>query len=206
MNYADTIARPPRTLTELEQRLLLKVTGEHRDGFRDHVHLQPRARHRAARARDPGPQRRRRLRRRTARRDDGSSCRVFKRSSDEPAHQEVVLPDGAAGQARQAPRLEAARGREPRARRAALRQPPGQAPLDPAAPRTSSTSGRSAPGSSAGFRFHSLRHTACSNLYRRTKDIRLTQRFARHKSILTTSIYAHPSDEDLVRSVRDLPC
>ncbi|MBI2393258.1 MAG: hypothetical protein HYV09_26980 [Deltaproteobacteria bacterium] len=36
--YADAIAQPPRT--ELEQRLLLKMlktTGEHRDGFRDHV-------------------------------------------------------------------------------------------------------------------------------------------------------------------------
>lgn len=35
--YADAIAKPPRTLTELEQKLLLKTTGEHRDGFRDHV-------------------------------------------------------------------------------------------------------------------------------------------------------------------------
>ena len=51
--------------------------------------------------------------------------------------------------------------------------------------------------------FHSVRCAACTNLYRRTKDIRLTQRFARHKSILTTSICAHPSDEDLVRAVRE---
>jgi integrase len=35
--YADAIAKPPRTLTELEQKLILKTTGEHRDGFRDHV-------------------------------------------------------------------------------------------------------------------------------------------------------------------------
>ena len=35
-NYADG-ARTPRTLTEREQRALLKVTGEHRAGFRDHV-------------------------------------------------------------------------------------------------------------------------------------------------------------------------
>jgi len=27
----------PRTLTELEQKLILKTTGEHRDGYRDHV-------------------------------------------------------------------------------------------------------------------------------------------------------------------------
>ena len=35
--YADSIQKAPRTLTEREQKLLLKVTGEHRSGFRDHV-------------------------------------------------------------------------------------------------------------------------------------------------------------------------
>jgi integrase len=35
--YAAAVPRPPRTLTELEQAALLKVTGEHRDGFRDQV-------------------------------------------------------------------------------------------------------------------------------------------------------------------------
>jgi hypothetical protein len=35
--YAAAIPRPPRTLTELEQATPLKVTGDHRDGFRDHV-------------------------------------------------------------------------------------------------------------------------------------------------------------------------
>ena len=35
--YADTISRPVKTLTEAEQRALLKVTGQHVDGFRDHV-------------------------------------------------------------------------------------------------------------------------------------------------------------------------
>ena len=54
--------------------------------------------------------------------------------------------------------------------------------------------------------FHVLRHSACSAVYRKTKDIRLTQRFARHKSILTTAIYSHPTDEDLLRAVTGLPC
>lgn len=35
-SYAES-GRAPRTLTEREQRLLLKVTGEHRAGFWDHV-------------------------------------------------------------------------------------------------------------------------------------------------------------------------
>ena len=54
--------------------------------------------------------------------------------------------------------------------------------------------------------FHVLRHSACSAIYRKTKDIRLTQRFARHKSILTTAIYSHPTDEDLLRVVDRVPC
>lgn len=35
-SYAET-GKSPRTLTEREQRALLKVTGEHRAGYRDHV-------------------------------------------------------------------------------------------------------------------------------------------------------------------------
>jgi integrase/recombinase XerC len=49
--------------------------------------------------------------------------------------------------------------------------------------------------------FHVLRHSACLAVYHKTKDIRLTQRFARHKSILTTAVYSHPTDEDLVRAI-----
>ena len=35
--YASNISTPHRTLTEGEQRQLLSVTSERRDGFRDHV-------------------------------------------------------------------------------------------------------------------------------------------------------------------------
>ncbi len=54
--------------------------------------------------------------------------------------------------------------------------------------------------------FHRLRHTAVNQVYRATKDILLTQRFARHSSVLVTSIYLHPTDEDLARSVRRILC
>jgi hypothetical protein len=43
-------------------------------------------------------------------------------------------------------------------------------------------------------------------LPRKTRDIRLVQRFARHVNIHTTTIYAQPSEEDLMRAVRELPC
>ena len=39
-----------------------------------------------------------------------------------------------------------------------------------------------------------------------TKDIRLTQRFARHRSLVTTMVYTHPSEDDLVRAVEGLRC
>jgi site-specific recombinase XerC len=202
--YADAIAKPPRTLTDLEQKLLLKVTGEHRDGFRDHViisvALGTGLREHELLALDLGDvfddegHARRRV-----------TLRVFKRSADEPAVQEVVLPDLVRAKLE---KLRAWKKRE------------GES-LAPDAPlfvsrlghrlsarqlRESFATWQKRAGFERHLSFHSLRHTACSTLYRRTKDIRITQRFARHKSILTTSIYAHPSDEDLVRAVRELPC
>jgi integrase/recombinase XerC len=62
----------------------------------------------------------------------------------------------------------------------------------------------------AGFErhvgFHTLRHHACSAVYRASKDLRLTQKFARHKSVVTTSIYTHPTDDELLRAVQGLVC
>ena len=54
--------------------------------------------------------------------------------------------------------------------------------------------------------FHRLRHTAVNQVYRATRDLLLTQRFARHSSLLLTSVYLHPTDEDLARSVRRILC
>jgi integrase/recombinase XerC len=60
----------------------------------------------------------------------------------------------------------------------------------------------------AGFEtlypFHSLRHSAITNVYRATKDLYLTQRFARHASPLSTVNYTHPSDEELYEGIRRL--
>ncbi len=56
------------------------------------------------------------------------------------------------------------------------------------------------------YPFHTLRHTAVTNVYRASRDLFLAQRFARHVSPLTTTIYTHPADEELYAGVRDLPC
>ena len=202
--YAEAIAKPPRTLTDLEQKLLLKVTGEHRDGFRDHViislALGTGLREHELLALDLGD----------VFDDEGHAkrrvtLRVFKRSTANPAVQEVVLPD-------------LVRAKLEKLRSWKKRQGESLAPdaplfvsrlgrrLSSRQLRENFTTWQGRAGFERHLSFHSLRHSALTNVYRRTRDIRLTQRVARHKSILSTAIYTHPSDEDLVRSVRDLPC
>ena len=56
------------------------------------------------------------------------------------------------------------------------------------------------------YPFHSLRHVAITNVYRRSRDLYLAQRFARHVSPLTTTIYTHPSDQEMFEQVRHIPC
>ncbi len=56
------------------------------------------------------------------------------------------------------------------------------------------------------YPFHALRHTAVTNVYRKSRDLYLAQRFARHVSPLTTTVYTHPSDEDLWAGIRGLSC
>ena len=202
--YADTISRPARTLTESEQRLLLKFTGQRLDGFRDHViyslALGAGLREHEILALDVGDvfddsgHAKRRL-----------ALRIFKRSSEEPAPQEVLLPDVVRAKL---DKLLAGRKRA------------GEA-LAATTPVFASRLGRrlsarqlrhafgvwqKRAGFERHFNFHAPRHTACTNLYRGSRDLRLTQRFARHKSVLTTSIYTHPSDEELLRSVQGLIC
>jgi len=56
------------------------------------------------------------------------------------------------------------------------------------------------------YPFHALRHTAVTNVYRASRDLFLAQRFARHASPLTTIVYTHVSDEELLGKVRGLTC
>ena len=56
------------------------------------------------------------------------------------------------------------------------------------------------------YGFHALRHTAVTNVYRASRDLFLAQRFARHLSPLTTTVYTHPSDQEMAGRIRALPC
>jgi integrase/recombinase XerC len=204
MPYVANIARRPRTLTDSEQAALLRVTGEHRDGFRDHVifalALGTGLREHEIAALDVGdilhPDGR--VRRRV-------TLRVFKRSTENPAAQEVFFPDALWYKVSKFVGWKRANGES----------------LDPAAPLFVSQRGKriatrtlrflfqvwqKRAGFDRLFNFHTLRHSCLTNTYRATRDIRLVQVVARHKDIQTSTIYAGPSDEDVVRVVRDLPC
>ncbi len=56
------------------------------------------------------------------------------------------------------------------------------------------------------YPFHCLRHSAVTNVYRATRDLFLAQRFARHASPLTTTVYTHPSDQEIADRLRNLSC
>ena len=56
------------------------------------------------------------------------------------------------------------------------------------------------------YPFHCTRHTAVTNVYRATRDLILAQRFARHVSPLTTTVYTHPSDQEMAERLRGLSC
>lgn len=203
MAYADT-TRPTKTLTEAEQVRLLRVTGEHAAGYRDHLlismGLGTALREHELLALDVGDvyddagKARRRV-----------QLRVFKRSNPDASMQEVVLPDALRAKldkfhgwkkrngesvAPDAPLFESRLGRRLSARqlREAFHQWQARA------------------GFERRFGFHALRHSSLTNLYRATKDLRLAQRVARHKSVTSTMRYAGPSDEDVFQAVRHLPC
>jgi site-specific recombinase XerC len=205
MSYAERTRRPPRTLTDLEQARLLKITGAHRDGFRDHVLLSL-ALGAALREMElvsldvgditaDGVHVRQRV-----------ALRRFKGSGRDgaPATQEVFLPENAVYKLKKFLRWKRDAGQS----------------LAPDAPLFISRHGKRLATRSvrhlfrkwqerAGFdqpqRFHNLRHSSCTNLYRRTRDIRMVQRVARHADLKTSTIYAGPSDEDVLRAVRTLP-
>ena len=200
--YAAT--QSPRTLTRNEQLLLLRATGQRFDGYRDHMLLSL-ALATALREHelvglnvgdvmDDNGSARRRVR-----------LRVFKRSSDDLKGQEVVL--SATAQAK----LEKFFGWKRHQQQSLA----ADAPLfvSRKGNRLSTRQLRHAfqvwqrrAGLERTFTFHCLRHSAITNIYDATRDIRLAQRFARHKSITSTQLYTHPSDEALSRAVQDLPC
>jgi hypothetical protein len=48
--------------------------------------------------------------------------------------------------------------------------------------------------------------TTVTNVYRASRDLFLAQRFARHASPVTTTVYTHTSDQEVAERLRCLKC
>jgi site-specific recombinase XerC len=202
--YIDHIPTPPPTMTDEEQRRLLQVTGEHRAGFRDHMiislALGTGLRMHEIAGLDVGDITRPEgtVRRRVR-------LRVFKRSNLNLELQQVVLSDTLRAKLRHFLGWKE-RHDQDLAPEAPLFVSRKRNRLSTRQMRTLFTRWQDRAGFERRYGFHALRHSAITNVYRATKDIRLTQRFARHVSVATTLIYTHPSLSELAASVQGLPC
>ncbi len=206
MSYVGSVRLPPKTLTHSEQEALLKVSGEHRDGFRDHmifsVALGTALREHEIAALNVGD----------VLTDSGAGiCRrfpltVFKRSNKDPKAQEAILPDTLRHKLAKLLQWKAREGESLDRMAPLFASQRDGARLITRSFRKIFAKWQVLAGLERRMTFHSLRHTALSNLYRATRDIRLVQRVARHTSVLSTSIYTEASDEDVLRAVRILPC
>lgn len=212
MPYADRNARPPRTLTDAEVKRILKVTGEDRRGFRDHMiisfALGCALRESEILALDVddvamvenkhGLRPRRRV-----------QLRVFKRAGRDADPRDQVVPLSDATYYKLAKYLRAQKrfrqldikgfGSQPlfisnRGTRLSARQL-----------RTSWERWQLRAGFDLHYPFHALRHTAITNVRRATNDVRIAQRFARHRNINTTMIYEHASDQEVADAVKGMP-
>jgi integrase len=204
MSRYDENLTAPRTLTEREQRALLRTSGEHRSGFRDHMvfslALGTALREHEIVGLDVGDvfDEAGRARRRVP-------LRVFKRSNMKFSMQQISLNEAVRA------KLEKFRG---------WKKTSGES-IAPAAPLFISRKGnrlstrqvrrlvhlwQNRAGADITHNFHSLRHTSITNYYRLKPDPRATQGFSRHASLRQVERYTHPSDEDHARTIQGLIC
>jgi integrase/recombinase XerC len=215
VSYADRTKRPPRTLTDAEQLKLLKVSGQHADTFRDHLILSL-ALGTGLREgeicaltvgdvmRDGKPKRSIQLR---------HYARKGKRRGKKPtptddAAQIVHLPDGTFYKLEKYLRTKDQHGIAPRELYADAplfwsRQ--GDKGLSTRRLRELFREWQIRAGFDNLYSFHELRHTAITNAYRHTRDIRIAQRVARHARSDTTTRYEHASDQEVATATRGLP-
>ncbi len=213
-NYVRSMRRPPRTLTDAEQARILKVTGQHRDNYRDHViislALGSAMRESEIAALNVGDiidmtgAVRRRIRLSVFKGSFKGPAKVRTHGGLGPRGQEIFFPDTVHYKLTQFLKWKRKEG-EPtdvdapvfatlrktriatRTIRHLFRQWQKTAHFDQLYP------------------FHSLRHSSGTNVYRATGDVRMAQRHLRHTNLSTTQIYTHVSDEDLYQAVRKLP-
>jgi site-specific recombinase XerD len=201
MGYADR-ARAPRTLTRSEQARLLKVTGTSADTYRDHMlfalALGTGLRTLELVGLDVGDVRNKRggARQRV-------DLRIFKRCTDDPSPQFVLLSDTLRKKIDRFFRWKRARGEQLEVS-APLFVARGGRRLSKRRARALFAAYRELCDLSPSLSFHALRHTFCQALYEQTEDIRLVQKAARHVNVQTSTRYAEPSDDQLLTAVNRL--
>jgi integrase/recombinase XerC len=205
VSYAERTKRPPRTLTDREVKKILDVTGKAKDGFRDHMIISLalgcglRESEIVALTIDD------------VAKPDGKSpkriiqLQVFKRGGQhegaDPNFQRVHVPDATYYKLEKY--LKAIKAFE------FYRETPiftsrQEMSLSTRQVRRMWREWQQRADFDQLYPFHSLRHTAITNVRRASKDIRIAQKFARHVNIRTTVRYEHASDEEVARAVKDL--
>lgn len=209
MGYADNTKKPPRTLLESERKALLQVSGQHVDGFRDHIifsiALGTGLREHEILALNVGD----------IQADGGGirervTLKVFKRSrhdkpSKTPKTQTVFLPRTLQYKLAKYLRWKTLQ-KEDLSVRAPLFVSRQNGRLSGRRLRAAFHEWQHKAGFEEIFKFHALRHTALTALFEETKDIRVVQSQGRHASINTTMIYVRPSDDQIASAVRGLAC
>lgn len=192
------------TLTDHEQKLLLSTTGKHRDGFRDHMIFAV-AIGTALREHEICALKMHQIFDETGKVRRRSKLDTFKRSNSDAKLQEFILPDALQYKFAKFYRWKEANG-EPMGPNDPVFYSREGGPLSTRMLRYLFAKWQKLAGFERRLTFHHLRHTALTHLYANTKDIRLTQRIARHKSVLSTQRYTHSSDEEVLRAARALSC
>ena len=202
--YIDNLSTPPSVLSQQDQEAILKVTGEHAAGFRDHViisvALGTGLREHEIAALTVGDVLGAGGHVRTQ-----ITLKTYKQSSAKPAPQVVAptprlrvkLDKFIACKKRRGQSLDAG---------APLFVSKKKNPISTRAMRTMFRKWQLKAGIESPHTFHGLRHSAITSVYRKGKDIKVAQVFARHKSPATTEHYTHPTIQDLIEAVHDLPC
>lgn len=205
--YANRTRRPPRTPTDAEIARVLKVSGEHREGFRDHVILSVAVGTGLRESEIVGLNvghiltKDRNVRRliqleefkRAPRDVDPAALAKMQRSRLGDATyyklEKYARIEKLAEFYDRAPVFRSRKGNRlsTRAVRAMWHKWQREARFDHLYP------------------FHALRHYAITSVRRRTKDLRKAQTFARHAHFSTTTIYDDVSDEEMAEAMRGQP-
>jgi integrase len=209
VTYAARTRQPPRSIPDDEVARLLKASGKHRDTFRDHVILSLAlglalrkmeiAALNVGDVADPVTLKPKRL----------VQLRVYARKGRRgekvtAKSQRVHVPDGAYYKLEKYLRVEfRARGFKPGATDP-LFVGRGGGRLSGRRIHELFHEWQRRAGFAHLYSFHELRHTAITNAYRLTKNIRIAQRVARHSLVQTTTIYEHASDQEVADAIRKL--